>query len=265
MKYFVLAMMLLPMLAFADAKKVGGKVDQAKPGAPAWMMSSQDEFNLRLKDALKRHDATAMALLVKFPLRVNFSDFSTILVDNPAALTVRFDEIFPKWWLDRVLKSGTSDDWLFSRGKLGIEHGLAWASFGGGEEHQRLRIDVVNVLPEGSETLTKLHFVCETATRNIVIEYWRGQDHFTANFSAWNKPKFPPAAPDAFAKGGWDFWEEGTMGCGGYKWHFESDGVKIDAKEGNCTYAVEKEMPNDALAEIITTRTDKEPEREFCF
>jgi len=51
-------------------------------------------FHNELRTAIAQRDIAATALLVRFPLRINFSDGSTIALDNVKALQMRFAEMF---------------------------------------------------------------------------------------------------------------------------------------------------------------------------
>lgn len=59
------------------------------PGEAAFLA-----FDRELRSALSSADAAALALLVKFPLRVNFPDGARISLHDPATVQLRFQEVF---------------------------------------------------------------------------------------------------------------------------------------------------------------------------
>ena len=81
-------------------------------------------FDKELHTALSQQDVAATALLVRFPLRINYPDGSTILISNVKALQTRFTEAFPPTVRSAVIKQKADEVFcrdegiMYGRGEL---------------------------------------------------------------------------------------------------------------------------------------------------
>src|SRR5690242_10210636 len=89
----------------------------------------RERFTREVIAALERKDAVAMALLVRFPLKVNLPDSTTILIADEYTLKQRFDQVFPPAFRKYVLdteKAGSGENGWAGSGYM-LEHGAIWA------------------------------------------------------------------------------------------------------------------------------------------
>jgi hypothetical protein len=101
-----------------------------------------DQFDKELRSALTRKDATAMALLVRFPLRVNDAG-GAISIDDATALQSHFNEVFTPAVRKEILNSPTD-------GGCNVE-GIGYGRGGSGStlQHRDMR--------SGQSTVTLCH------------------------------------------------------------------------------------------------------------
>src|SRR5215469_2633932 len=78
--------------ALCQGTRLGESCDLAALGAKE--TKTFLAFDQELRAALSKQDTAAMALLVKFPLRIH-TDQGSWSLDDPAALQSRFEEAFP--------------------------------------------------------------------------------------------------------------------------------------------------------------------------
>ncbi|MBI2570795.1 MAG: hypothetical protein HYV63_27655 [Candidatus Schekmanbacteria bacterium] len=231
------------------------------------LQANQDRFDRELRGAFARHDAAAMALLVKFPLRINHPDFSITSLENPRALENGFDQAFPPELRERVLKS-TRDN-LTNYEEMPFANGLLWAYPTGPGETGFWRIQKVN-LPRPEADPKKpaplgLEFTCETEKQRIVVE---SNSHSAAvvrpriRYRAWDKPRFLPDVPDMDVSGGeWDI--RGTGRCSDQVFSFVKGDTKYELSELGCTSA--EDMPRDVTGYLDVSVGDNEASRAWCF
>ncbi len=153
-------------------------------------------FDNTLRSALSRRDAAALALVVKFPLRLNHSDGSSISLNDAATLQLRFAEAFPASLRGIVLAQ--KPDALFCRSD-GVMYGNGelWVGLGEAGESPQFRVSAIN-LPGPARQATakpaeaKVQLACSTDKFHIVVD--RGPDR-ASRYRSWNKPHAPPDKP----------------------------------------------------------------------
>jgi hypothetical protein len=135
-----------------------------------------ERFTREVVGSLERGDASAMALLVHFPLRVNLPDQTTILIDDGVSLKRRFDQVFPLAFRRFVIeteKAGTGENGWVGVGYM-LDHGAFWAqSYPENRGPPGLRIETVNAfsgIETGREAPREVLFACETSKDRIVID-----------------------------------------------------------------------------------------------
>ena len=107
-------------------------------------------FDSALKAALEQQDAAALALLVRFALRVNQADGSRISLDNAAALQSQFAQVFGP--AVRAAVTRQKPDTLFCKPDGGVMYGdgEVWADRVEAGRGRQFRVTTVNV-PAGGQ------------------------------------------------------------------------------------------------------------------
>lgn len=108
----------------ASADPPGYNVDEriaaiAKANTESWGTPDPAAFVRRLQSAVARHDATATALLLRFPLRLIGEKGAVTQLDNTRALEERFDVAFPPEVREALAKAGDGNGWT-QDGPLGL-------------------------------------------------------------------------------------------------------------------------------------------------
>jgi hypothetical protein len=225
-----------------------------------------ERFTQEVVVSLERKDASAMALLVHFPLQVNLPDETTILIADELSLKRRFDQIFPPAFRRFVVeteKAGTGESGWAGGGYM-LDHGALWAqNYPENEGPPGLRIQTVNAF---SGTKTKDHapretlFACETPKERILIDSLANAAGIL-RYRSWDRPHFPPDAPDFSVTGG-NREMVGTGTCAHDVWRFNKGGVEISVEENRCS----ADAPAKASRAIVTLRAkDGEKKTLGCF
>jgi hypothetical protein len=231
--------------------------DAAAAKEESWSEPKFDPFWLELRSALAQHDAAAMALLVEFPLQLRYPDGSSISLDNARALERHFDDAFPpdvRQAVGRdagagIVRLGTD---------AGIANGTVWASVVGSDKARRYRVTEVNLGPgQPAPPRGGLQAVCETSRHRVVIDAVAGGK---MRYRVWNKPHFPPAAPDLEVAAG-TVTSEGTGACAHDIWTFVSGDATYTLTELRCG----GEMPEDAKAELEVALHGQAARSWWCF
>ena len=217
----------------------------------------RERFTREVIAALERKDAVAMALLVRFPLKVNLPDSTTILIADEYTLKQRFDQVFPPAFRKYVLdteKAGSGENGWAGSGYM-LEHGAIWAqNYREDEGPPGMRIETVNAgmgVPEQSRAETL--FACETSRHRIVIDGKRG----ALRYRAWNTPHFLPDPPDLSLNKGEESWS-GSGPCGHATWKFNKGGTAISVDETGCG-------PGPGRADVTVTILGDEKQSLACF
>jgi len=124
--------------AFSQSARLGNSCDLAAVGAKdtqGFLM-----FDQELRAAISTQDAVPMALLVRYPLRINEGDHGSYSLNNPAALQSHFAEVFPPAVRAAVLKQKPETVFCTSTG-VTYGDGALWIGTTGG----RYVIEVINL------------------------------------------------------------------------------------------------------------------------
>jgi hypothetical protein len=230
-----------------------------------WRDPDFEQFSRELIGALSRRDATAVALLTAFPLRLNFCDGSSVALENETALQNRFDEAFPAWLRSEVdkLAKANDDSTVWGGDEVGIAHGLIWTKRVGRQHAARYRVRIVNVCQdrgrEQARSLPRLLYACETEKHRIVIDADKSD---MPRYRAWNKPRFLPDPPDITMRGTADIL--GTSGCAHSTWSFVQGKTRIAMEELKCTAGTDG-PPDDARAQLVVLTDGKPQKMWWCY
>jgi hypothetical protein len=214
-----------------------------------------NRFDSELRSALKRNDATALAFLLNFPLRVN-TNKGTLLIPDAQSLSGHYAEIFPPEVRNRVLATGANDYICRYDEGLGYKEGVIWVSTNGG----RFALDSVNE-PDlhAKPDRPALVYTCETKTHRIAIEDLNNGKY---RYRSWNKPKALSEPPDIDIS-------DGTV-------HFEGTGVctygVYSFKKGDAEYTIDDGLgctdgsePKQATGDLHVAVAGKAVTQAWCF
>lgn len=213
-------------------------------------------FDSALRSALKRNDATALAFLVNFPLRVSTSK-GTLLIPDAESLSGHYVEIFPPELREQVLSTGLGDYICRYDEGLGYKRGAIWVSTDG----HKFGLDAVNTADSSSVKSDKptLIYTCETKTHRISIEDLNNGKY---RYRSWNKPKELSEPPDLQISDG-TLHFEGTGICSYGVYSFTKGNVEYTVDQGlGCTDGTE---PKHATGELYVTMAGKDVTKAWCF
>lgn len=233
MKSTLAAMLLIPaLLALPTGAPAQGK--SSRPQATAAPAEETDaasfaRFESELKSALQSADPAAMALLTRFPLRVNGDGGSLRELLNASALQQEFDQAFPEWFRKEVLAAPSSN--VERSDMVGIANGLIWAERVSTDNGMRYRLRTINT---GRSTRTgaaqpQLVYACQTPKHRILVD---SSNDEAFRYRSWNIPGFPPQKPDLEMSGSVDF--EGRGECAHRVFTFERGDTRIIVTEPGC-------------------------------
>lgn len=216
-------------------------------------------FEAELRSALAASDAGRMALLVRFPLRVNGGGGVVTSLDNPRALQARFEDAFPPELRAKVLGASAADV-VYRGGTFGFARGTLWVERLGEDRGARYRLVVVN-LPEAASDCRwrcpgALAFVCDAAEHRAIIDYDKTG---APRLRAWTKPRALGEAPDLELAPGSESWE-GTSPCGHTIWTFRNGEVVHTISERGCG----GDDDADVVGYLSVERPETEPREWEC-
>lgn len=218
-----------------------------------------DQFDRELRSALTRRDATALALLVRFPLRVNDSS-GTISIDDATALQSHFNDVFTPAVRKEVLD--TPSDLDCSSEGVGYGRGVIWVNASDkGYAIWSVNRDAVPPYPMTSNHAPRLEYVCQTQSHRIVIDTVQGGD---LRYRAWRKPRPITEAPDISLSSGKQRFE-GTNVCAVPIYSFKNGDITYDVGADLGCFSDENPPPNGATGDLTISRKDKVISREWCF
>lgn len=223
-------------------------------------------FDSALNTALRAQDAAALALLVRFPLRVNQANGGRISLDNAAALQSQFEQVFSP--SVRAAVTRQKPESLFCKADGGVMYGdgEVWADRVDVGAARQFRVTTVNV-PAGAAASkapaaaaaaaeAKPLLACSTDKVHVVID---GRDNAAPRYRSWNKPHAPPDAPALELVGKAD--GEGTGSCFHRIWRFCSGNVEYVLSEPGCG----PNTPKGARAELEVLTAGQSRLRSWCF
>jgi hypothetical protein len=212
-------LVILASLSFPQAAVLGENCDLAVLGGAE--TKSFVAFDRELRSSLSRQDAAVMALLVKYPLRIN-DDRGSYYLDDAESLQSRFQEIFPRAVRDAVLKQGPETVSCTSSGIM-YGDGVVWVNPKG----DRYAVATVN-LPEGTHSSKtqiagRVEFVCDADKHRVIVDT---EANGAPHYRAWNKPRSLTEKPDMeISKGKKDY--EGSGPCAQIIWTFTTGVTKF--------------------------------------
>jgi hypothetical protein len=256
------AFLSLLLLATSPARAAADPLEE-RIGAAA----SVALFDRDLHAALATADPVAMAMLVSYPLRVNFPDGSALQLANPAAIVARFAEVFPPQ-LRAAVALQEGPEWMGGRGFM-YAHGLLWGDqirpsieserdADGRERAADYRLTTVNVPEEKAAPKTpgrKIEFTCGAKLQRLIVD---SDSAGKLRLRAWERPRSLSEKPDLEIAGGeWDV--QGTSSCASASWTFRTPATAILLRQRSC-----QEGPDDALGILEVTR-DGATGEWWCF
>lgn len=216
-------------------------------------------FDGALRSALAKQDAAALALLVEFPLTLNYGDGAHVSLNDAATLQIRFAEAFPPALRSAVLAQKSEalfckyDGLMYGNGEL-------WANLVGEGKAPQFRITAVNLpdvtarSPKPAET--KVQLACSTDKFHIVID---GKDD-APRYRSWNTPHAPPDAPALELVGQGD--GEGSGVCFHRIWRFRNSNVGYVLSQPGCS---EGSVPDKAKAQLEVRIGNRPPLTSWCY
>jgi hypothetical protein len=232
----------------------------AGPGEAAFLA-----FDKELRSALSSGDAAALALLVRFPLRVTFSDGAKISLHDPATVQLRFEEVFPPPLRAVVMNQKPRavfcryDGIMYGRGAL-------WIDLTGEGKAARFTIASVNVPSTGEKTANGVRrspgpqvvFTCNADKHRIIVDVSKAGD---IRYRSWNKPRSVTEKPDmVVAAGNTDV--EGTSPCTHSIWTFKRGDATFVVSELGCT---EGKPPAGAIGTLEVLLDGKQGMEGWCY
>ena len=217
-------------------------------------------FHNELRTAIGRGDVAAMALLVRFPLRINFSDGSTILLGNVEALQTRFAVAFPSPVRSAILDQKLNNIICNYQGIM-YGRGQVWVEPVDTSGKGRYRVIAINMPPAGSSqrvhNVAGLRFVCDTERYRIVIDT---NSSGRLRYRAWNQPRAVTDKPDTEIEPGIES-GEGTGGCARRIWKFKKGAIEFNVAETGCTDGSE---PKGTTGELEVLSEGQVEQRWWC-
>ena len=209
-------------------------------------------FDKIFRTALRNQDAEMLASIVEFPLSLNYGPGDSILLGTPAALQNHFQEAFPPFIRDTVLKENP-DQVKCSYDGIMYGNGDVWAEplSGPKPSETRYRIVAVNLPAKKTETPVsrkgRVDYICDTKGHHVVIDEPSGD---APRYRSWNKPHTVLDTPDMLINTG-AHTIEGSGLCAGDMWKFKTGDTEFDVYPLGCTDGSEPSNAKGALQIVI--------------
>jgi len=196
-----------------------------------------------------------MALLARFPLRINGSLGTYYLKDAPS-LRLRFSEIFVPAVRDAILKQKPENMMCNAHGVM-YGPGTVWIT----HADQRFGIEAINI-PSTSDTAKDSHagviFVCNAGKHRVIID---ATNNGTLRYRDWDTPHSLLDKPDIEIATG-EEQLEGTGSCAHRVWIFTNGLAKYSTSELGCYD--DPEPPPGTAGELEVSMKDKPDARWWC-
>lgn len=208
--FLALTSVLLLAPVFASDTALG-------PSCELTMVGTTDKetfvrFHNELRTAITRRDIAATALLVRFPLTINFYDGSSISLNNLTAFQSRFAEVFSPTVSSAILKQKLNNIFCNYNGIM-YGRGEVWVEAVDTRGKGRYRLTTINVPSRGNQGPLKrvagLQFVCDTESYRIVVDI---KSSGRLRYRSWNQPRAVTEKADTEIESGTES-GEGTGGC----------------------------------------------------
>ncbi len=217
-------------------------------------------FDKELRAALSRQDVAAIALLVSFPLGVNYRDGTKISIDNVKGLQTRFAEVFPPRVRSAILNQKLSDIFCKDTGIM-YGRGEVWIRADAAVARGHYRMTTINLPPPNGRWVPYkqigLQFVCETEEHRVVID---ADASGKLRYRSWNQPRAITDKPDVeITSGKLSF--EGSDPCTHAIWTFQKGKTQFSLSELGCTDGSE---PKGSTGELTTSIDSNLQETSWC-
>ncbi len=201
-------------------------------------------FDKDLRGALKSEDVGKLALLLKYPFRVNDA-LGTYYLRDAASFSGRFKEIFGRAVRDAVSNTRLESVWC-NYGGITYGNGVIWVNPDG----DGYALETVNVPGGGELHNSGLAFVCNTERHRVIVDH--GPDE-NFRYRAWNKPKLLLDKPDLEISNGKET-HEGTGPCVHAIWLFKSGSTEFKLEEsGPC----DPDVPHGTNGRLVVSAPGK--------
>lgn len=253
---FLLILIVAPLVRAADSH-LSANCDLQELGIKD--KSDFLRFDRELRYALDKGDVSALALLVQFPLRVNYPDGSHVGLSDAATLQKQFDRVFPRELRDVVKKQSLDDIICKYSDGIGYDSGGVWVDLAGSGKKQ-LRVIAVNVpgVANAESKPGEIDLACSTKQFRIVID--STGDESKMRYRVWNLPHSAKEKPDLELTGKRD--SEGTSPCTHRIWEFRNANVIYSLSEPGCG---QDAPPAGALAQLLVWVDGKQQVDSWCF
>lgn len=246
----VIALLVAASTAYGQATRLGESCDLSVIGATE--TKSFLAFDRELRDAIAKQDTTALAFLVKFPLRIN-SEEGAYSLDDAESLRTRFQEVFPAQIRKAILNQKLESFFCRDEGVM-YGNGAIWVN----PSKLGYAIEVVNLeVAENrgnNQSARKIDFICQTGKYRIVIDADANQ---IPRYRAWNKSHPVTGDPDLRIDSGKSEFE-GTGVCSHKVWTFKNGSTTYTTEELGC-FPDSNEPPKTAVG-MFAVRTAGKPE-----
>lgn len=253
-----LVLVLLGREVFAGETTLGHSCDLTILGATDKQAFLR--FDKELHTAMSRQDVAAVALLVKFPLPINYPDGSTVLIGNVKALQTRFAEVFPLTVRSAVLNQKTHEIFCKDKGLM-YGRGELWVRVVDTHANERYRIFAINLPPVSGNRApykrTALQFVCDAEAYRVVVDTERSGG---LRYRAWNQPRELTNKPDIEIITGTGSLE-GSGVCTHAIWTFKKGTSQFTVSELGCTDGSE---PAGTSGELVVSIDGDVQQRSWC-
>ena len=212
-------------------------------------------FDRELRQAAAEGDASKMALLVEYPLRVN-GPGGAYYIRDASSLYGHFKQIFTPNILKAVQKQRLSDIDCESDG-IDYGDGDLWVD----RRETGYAIQVVNIATTINDRAVpgQVEFACRTEKDRVVLDV--GQDG-KLRYRSWEKPHSLTEAPTTVLSDGARS-VEGTGGCTHEEWTFTKDGTEFSISALGC-FPDSNQPPPGAVGQLSITSKGKN-EWWWCF
>ena len=185
-------------------------------------------FDKELKEAIAKQDVGTLALLLRYPFRVNDERGSYYLHDA-ASFSARAQEIFTPAVRDVVLKQRVETIWCNYSGIM-YGDGVVWVN----PKDEGFAIEAVNV-PSNTRSRSPIshpvEFACNAEKHRVIVDH---SSNGNLRYRSWNNPRSALEKPDLEISGGKEQFE-GTGTCAHKLWQFSSGSADFTAAEiGAC-------------------------------
>jgi len=212
-----------------------------------------------LRDAMIRHDAAALSLLVSYPLRVNESR-GKYLIPDPRSLQTYFDKAFVPAVRNIVLNRKRADiacnyqGLMYGLGTIWVnltDHGYAMAA-----------VNVPDSRSSSKRQTGQVQTACNADSVRAIVDIG---DDGTPRYRAWNKPHSIVTKPDFEIADGTEGFE-GTGPCAYAVWKFVVNGSNISVESGGLgCFEESHQPPTDAIGRLVIKKGEGQEVSSWCF